>query len=92
MKFTLPNEITVDITNSNNEVVQKSYSVLPVTLIDSDSAKRIQVLFPPFKKPLNLWTGQEYLSLTSYTPQQVIDKIALALGDNWEENLKKLLN
>jgi hypothetical protein len=90
MKLNLPEEITVNLPGPNGSSISRKFTSLPITLIDSDAAKRIQVLFPPLKVPMTLWSGEEYVSLGAYTQSQVSSRIFSLLGEDWKAGLSNL--
>lgn len=75
----LPHPITLKLPNSNKET---TFSELPVTIIDSEKLKRVQVQMRPFMKPLTLWEGESYTSAGNYTQEAVEARILELLGDD----------
>ena len=90
MKLNLPETITVNIPTTQGTTIQRQLLELPITIIDSESAKRIQVFFPPLKSGMTLWAGTEYSSFGNYTQEQIVSRIFALLGDDWKTALINL--
>lgn len=90
MKLTLPSPVSLPVGTAGGGVVTRTLSELPVTLIDSHAARRIQVVMPPLRTPLTLWQGDAYTQLGAYTQSQVLGRITELLADDWQANLSAL--
>lgn len=84
--ITLPHPVTLTLAGLG----EKTFTELPVTTIDINSRKRVQVLLRPFMRELVIWSGDEYDAVGDYTQAQVESRVLELLGDNPEQVLLSL--
>jgi hypothetical protein len=72
----LPVPVTVDIPRVGTQTV----SELPITIIDSQAMRRVQVQMRPFMKLLTIWEGAAYDAAGDYTQAQVEARVLELLG------------
>lgn len=75
----LPNPVTLNLPGHNEP---KTFTELPVTIIDSSAMKRVQVQMRPFMRTLTLWEGESYTAAGDYTQAQVESRILELLGND----------
>lgn len=75
----LPNPIEITLPSSDKP---RTFTELPVTLIDSERLKRVQAQLRPFMKPLTLWESEAYDAAGDYTQVQAEARILELLGDD----------
>ena len=91
MKLNLPNEITLNVPGPNGTTVSRAFASFAVTLVDSESAKRVQAFLPPIRNGITLWSGAEYVAKGAYTQQEVASRIFEILGEDWEAGIRGLI-
>jgi hypothetical protein len=67
----LPNPVTVNLPKMGT----KTFTSLPVTIVDSSANKKVFVQMRPFMKTLTLWEGESYDVAGDYTQAQVESRI-----------------
>lgn len=71
-------------------LAKKTFTELPVIIIDNAKFKYVRVQMNPFMKLLTLWEGEDYVKVGDYTQAQVEARILELLGDKPEDKLLSL--
>jgi hypothetical protein len=82
----LPSPVTVTLNGR-----ERTFSTLPVTLIDSTALRSVRVQMRPFMKLLTLWEGDAYDAAGDYTQAQVEARVSELLGADPKAVLEGLL-
>jgi hypothetical protein len=77
----LPQSVQISFPGRGSEPVTRTFSELPLTLIDDSRARRVLARLS-FCPPLLLWEGETYDAVGDYTQAQAEARVLELLGPN----------